>query len=372
MSTRATASQASTVCRRCSRRSWLLSELSVALEHRARERGRLIDALALEDLELIEALGGRRREELRARHQSFAGDAGEAQAPSQSLCVHDSRYPASLAGQTAPRTLNVTGGVDRLSRLSRIASVAVVGSRSASDYGTAMARSLARGLAVAGVNVVSITREGVGLAAQEGVLEASAGAIGVCADGLDVMAPARSPPLRRRMAAAGCLVSELPCNVRGRRWGAIAAERIAVGLASVVVVVEATDSPGELFPAELAHAQGRTLAAMPGRITSPLSAGPHALLIDGANLVRGPSDVLELLGSHASRAPSPPVERLEPRLQAVLDGVGAGLDTAEDLAGTGKLAVTLAALGELELMGLLIRGTGGRYLPRDPVLGAGA
>jgi DNA processing protein len=121
------------------------------------------------------------------------------------------------------------------------------------------------------------------------------------------------------------------------------------------------------------------VAAIPGRVTSPLSHGTNALLMDGASLVRGPRDVLELLfelsdarpkgrpcGALAAGAVRP--VRLRPTLARVLDRVGAGYDTPDKLTRAGVDArQVLPALTELELTGLLSRGDGGRYLPREPL-----
>jgi DNA processing protein len=153
-----------------------------------------------------------------------------------------------------------------------------------------------------------------------------------------------------------------------QRWGQVAGERILARLAGLTIVVEAQDTPDELGVARIAQALGRAVAAVPGRVTSPGSGGPHALLIGGAHLVKGPADALELLcGPDAlSNSPTGTQAELEPRLRATLERVGAGRDTPEKLTEGGQDAgEVLLALSELELMGLLARGDGGRYVPRD-------
>jgi DNA processing protein len=189
--------------------------------------------------------------------------------------------------------------------------------------------------------------------------------------------------LYERVKSSGCAVAELPNDCAPRRWGKLASERIIVGLSELTVVVEAEERPHELASARIARDLGRKVAAVPGRVTSPLSRGTHALLVGGAELVRGPEDVLELLcrvgppGASGRGRPSRNAAKnltapaaLEPRLRQTLERVGAGEDTPDKLTGSGTdTDEVLLALSELEVMGLLARGDGGRYVPRDPLRG---
>jgi DNA processing protein len=362
-------------CASCMRRSWLLAELSAALDYRAADRTRLMALLELGDAELIRALGGRRRAELKARYTRF--DTAEICPVEgvEGLCRHDRRYPQALSGAGAPPMLNVAGGVSRLSELTAGPVVAILGSKRASDYGIEMAKSLARGLAASGVTVTSGLAEGISVAVHAGALEAQGRSVAVIPGSVDRGYPAKRRSLCERVIESGCAVAELPCGSPPRRWGHPASERIVASLASVTVLVEAEEVAHELFGAQLAIACGRTVAAMPGRVTSPLSRGPNALLIAGAHLVRGPADVLELL--YDGRAPAaeqigPARPALDPRLRSVLEKVGAGKDTPDKLTASREDATeVLLALTELELMGLLGRGDGGRYVPRD-ASGSGA
>jgi DNA processing protein len=173
------------------------------------------------------------------------------------------------------------------------------------------------------------------------------------------------------LAARGCAVSELPDGCPGRRWGPVAAERAIARLATVTVVVEAGGQPRELAGALIARATGGTLAALPGRVTSPGARGTNALLMDGAQLVRGVKDILDLLPARAARASCGAVREraeLEPHLVELLERVGDGIDTPEKLiGGASNAGEVLLALTELELMSLLGRGEGGRYVPREPL-----
>ncbi len=361
-------------CTECQRRSWLLAELGAVLERFARDRARFFELLALDDEALIDAVAGRRGDEVRERHGSFDPGPDRAGRGETAICRHDARYPQSLPGCGGPALLHVAPAAARLADRLPAPAVAIAGSTRASDYGLEVARGLARGLAASGVTVIALLADGIALAAHAGALEAGGGSIAVLGGGLAVSIPARRRRVYGRLTRSGCAVSELPPDCHGRRWGALASERIMAGLAGVTVLVEAAGTPGELIAARLASTLGRTVAAVPGRVSSRLSDGCHALLMDGAELVRGPHDLLELLAREndgcqlaaggAAQQASRRAARLPPRLRQTFELVGAGRDTPDRLERAGGHAGDLLlSLSELELMGLLVRGDGGRYVP---------
>jgi DNA processing protein len=365
-----------TACEHCLRRSWLLRALSVPLDYCAPDRRRLRELLCLHDRDLLHALGGRRRDEVNARYEDFQPSMLPHLDGTRTFCRHSSLYPPALLElPSAPALLNMAGDWQLLQAAEPM--VAIVGSRRASDYGLAMASDLARGLAASGVTVVSALADGIAAAALAGALEREGSALAVMGGGLSVGCPATKRSLHGRLLLRGCAISELPHDCPGRRWGTVAGERIIAALANVVVVVEAEAKPQDIALAGSAAELGRTVGAMPGRVTSPLSAGTNSLLLEGASVVRHAEDVLELLYQLDARSRAPreaaeqleqPPSRLEPRLARVLHRVGTGCDTLESLTpgGDGDAEVLLA-LSELEIMGLLIRGEGGRYLPCQPL-----
>jgi DNA processing protein len=283
-------------------------------------------------------------------------------------------YPRALQESPgAPRTLYVAGGRERLARLLAEPVVAIVGSERASDYGMEMARGLARGLAVSGVTVVSAFANGIAAAAHAGALEIDDGpTVTAMAGGVDVVQPAGRRGLYERVVASGCAIAQAPCGMAQGRWGAIARAHTVAALAAVTIVVEADDNPWDLRIARGAQALGRTVAALPGRVTSPVSRGTNALLAEGAPLVRSAADALDLLhGLDVSRLDASSLPSgLRGDLRATLERVGAGEDTPGKLTGPGDdPGEILLALAELELMGLLGRGDGGRYVPRQSLIG---
>lgn len=292
----------------------------------------------------------------------------------QTLRRGDPGYPPALATRPgAPTTLRVLGGHERLARLLHEPAVAIAGSERPSDYGLQIAASLARGLAAAGVTVLGAFADGIAAAAHEGALEIDGPTVALMAAGPDRVQPARRRGLHARILQHGCALALQPPGVPWRPWHATVRARTLAALAALTVIVEADQTAGDLLVADAAQELERPLAAVPGRVTSPVSRATNALIAGGAPLVRGPADVLDLL--HGVDGParadnvttaSPLPSSLPKRLLAVLERVGAGQDTPGRLTRPGQdPAETLAALAELELMGLLARGDGGRYVPRQ-------
>jgi DNA processing protein len=360
-------------CARCQRRSWLLGALNGRLEYVGRSPTRLAALLELSDEQLIEAVGGSESERLRRDYARLAAERLVLTRRVQQICHHDPGFPQALGqARTSPRLLHVAGGLERLRELLSKPAVAIVGARAASDYGMEAAHGLARGLAASGITVVSGLAEGIASAAHEGALEVGGPTVTVSAGGVDVCHPASRRALQQQICAAGCALAELPCGQRPRSWCHTARARIVVALASVVIVVEAGERPGELLHARLAREADKVLAAVPGRVTSPLSRGTHELLRDGAQLVRDARDALDALygvdgqatTARRRRAASRPVTA-EPRLRALLDEVAAGRDTVAKLLATGAAEQeTLVGLARLECSGALVRGDAGRYVAR--------
>lgn len=372
-------------CEECLRRTWLVAALAGAIELAADTRRQdLRQLLALSDEPLLASLGGARRAELRRRYEAFDAEAARAacrRAKVSAVCQHDALYPSRVrAAADAPAVLHAGGDLERFETLTSRAAVAVVGARRASAYGLEVSRSLGRGLAVAGVTVVSGMALGADSAAHEGALEIDGPTLAVLAGGADHCYPSSKRRLFRELVSRRCTVSELPPGFRPFRWCFPARNRIIAGLAELTIVVEAATRSGSLITAEMAQDLGRQVGAVPGRVSSPLAAGTNQLIVDGAHVIRGPRDALDLVcgvgadtghvdARSSGRAPRDDLAALEPRLRAVLDAVASGRDTLELLAVTSaETDGALVALAELELLGLVKRGPAGRYmaaLPRE-------
>jgi len=354
-------------CHACLRRSWLVARLSGHIERAWQARRPLPAVLALPDDELIAALGGALREQLEREHERFDAAAARRSCRAASvtpICCCDARYPERLrALADAPAVLHVLGDLGRFERLLGSECVSIVGARRATPYGLAQARRLGRGIASAGLCVVSGMALGVDSAAHGGALDAGGGTVAVLAGGADRPYPPSKRQLHGAIAARGAVVSELPPGARVHRWGFPARNRIIAALGALTVVVEAGERSGSLITASLALDLGREVGAVPGLVTAPLAAGTNGLIADGARLVRGPEDVLEaLLGPDAPTERELEREQLPDDLGGLLERVGAGQDTVNALVAGGlSLDAALAGLAQLELLGHLQRTAGGRY-----------
>jgi len=327
----------------------------------------LDEVFALGDEELVAALVPSRRDRRRLLAREVA-DEREASSRSglATTCVHDAGYPAALRDLNGPPAALFTSDEERFAVLCAEPAVAIVGARRASTYGVEVARSLGRGLAAAGVTVVSGMALGIDSAAHAGALEASGRTVAVLAGGADVPYPASKRALHRQIARRGAVVSEMPPGFAPRRWAFLARNRTIAGLAAVTVVVEAAERSGALITARVARDLGRDVAAVPGRISSPLAAGANALLRDGAHLIDGPQAVLDVLFGVGVRRAEPVRDgsELAAPVREVLAAVREGRDTVGALAGSaGDATAVMTALGELELAGYVRRGAGGAYVP---------
>ncbi|MFA6170551.1 MAG: DNA-processing protein DprA [Candidatus Margulisiibacteriota bacterium] len=202
--------------------------------------------------------------------------------------------------------------------------VAIVGTRRASTYGLETARRLAGELAGQGITVVSGLAMGIDAAAHEGALTAGGRTIAVLGGGVDDPQPVCNAGLAVRVAKNGALVSEYPLGYQPNIWSFPRRNRIISGLSLAVIVVEGSEQSGAMITARLGLEQGREVMAVPGRIDSPLSRGPHSLLKDGAKLVETVGDVLEELNlaSEKTRPLVEPAYQLTIEEQRIVSALG--------------------------------------------------
>lgn len=199
-------------------------------------------------------------------------------------------YPASLKEiPDAPFVLYVRGKIPEDIDLS----VAIVGSRTASVYGTSVAEQFAARLAEAGVNIVSGMARGIDTAAHRGALRVRGVTVAVLGCGLAHIYPPENRKLFNQIIETGAVISEFPMETLPLAFNFPRRNRLISGLSKGVVVVEAAEKSGALITADCALEQGREVYAVPGKVDSPTSKGVHNLIKQGAKLVTCVEDILE-------------------------------------------------------------------------------
>lgn len=190
--------------------------------------------------------------------------------------------------------------------------VAIVGSRDASDYGDQVTFDLSRSLALQGYSIVSGGAYGIDASAHRAALTveewsaANPPTITVMAGGIDRLYPSGNSNLLNQIVARGVLFSEVPPGTTSARFRFLNRNRIIAALSRLVIVTEARHRSGALNTVSHAVELGRDVAAVPGSVFAPNSAGCHRLIGEGsAVLLTSPQDALALVGAqHPAQATS--------------------------------------------------------------------
>lgn len=211
------------------------------------------------------------------------------------LIPEDPDWPEALndLGPHVPHALWVRGDPTLLSR----ASLAAVGARACTGYGSQATAELAGEACAAGFAIVSGAAYGVDAVAHRTALTMEAPTIAVLAGGADRPYPASHDQLIGRIAQQGAVCSELVPGSAPTRWRFLQRNRLIASLARAILVTEAGVRSGTLNTAGHGAEMGRPIGAVPGPITSATSAGCHRLVREyGASLITNGTELLELLG----------------------------------------------------------------------------
>jgi len=220
------------------------------------------------------------------------------------FCSEEKNYPKILKEiKDKPIVIYVKSllSITELAELLSRPAIAVVGARKITGYGRQATEMITRRLAEAGLTIVSGLALGVDRVAHESALLIKGKTVAVLGHGLDMVYPSQNKDLAERIILEGSvLLSEFPLGLKPFRGSFPARNRIISGLSLGVVITEAAEDSGSLITASYAADQGREVFAVPGPITSPLSAGTAGLIQKGAKLVYRAEDILEELGIKTS------------------------------------------------------------------------
>jgi DNA processing protein len=263
----------------------------------------------------------------------------------------DDRYPKSLEDlEVPPAQLFALGDRSMLEP----PTVSIVGTRDATGYGLRITRAIAGALARAGVSIVSGMARGIDAAAHRAALEVGGRTVAVMGTGIDVPYPVAHRELHRLISEKGLIISERGKGATAHQGAFPRRNRIIAALAKVTIVIEAGETSGALNTADWAGNLKRTVAAVPGPIDSPQSAGTNLLIrTSSATMLSAVDEALALVGVDAPlRAPDP---KLDDKERTVWNALGDGGLDVDALCTRSNLPARecLAAITSLELQGMV-------------------
>lgn len=270
---------------------WLSRGLGVASTAARIVLEKGLDAKALYQMDLtaliqLELLAPRLCKKLKALPLTAAYNVLEdcAQKGYSVITPEDDNYPRQFyALQDPPLVVYAQGNVALLGQMHNLPVLTVVGTRSASEYGSRVAENMSYDLAQAGFIIVSGLALGIDSYAHSGALRAGKRTVAVLGSGLNTDYPPQSAPMRKQiLATGGVVLTELEPSVPVRGAYFPARNRLLAGLSQGVLVVEAPQRSGALLTASHALEQGKEVFAVPSDIYDPNAAGTLGLIRDGA------------------------------------------------------------------------------------------
>lgn len=207
------------------------------------------------------------------------------------LTYGDKAYPKRLKTLIDPPVVLYYKG--RFIDLNDEVCVAVVGTRSMTEYGETQAYKLSYAMASGGAIIISGMALGCDAMAANGALDASRPTVAVLGSGIDVIYPSQHRTLAEHICRNGMIITEYPPGERPEGHHFPVRNRIISGLSQGTVVVEAPLGSGALITAKTALYQGRDIYAVPGEIGNKNSEGCNALIRGGARVVTSAADVIE-------------------------------------------------------------------------------
>ena len=277
----------------------------------------------------------------------------------------DEEYPAALREIDDPPIVLYVRGEQSIDSAR---SIAIVGTRRGTRYGTMVAARFASQLALKGFIIVSGLAAGIDAAAHQGTLDVGGFTVAVMGCGIDYPYPKRNQPIYERIVETGVVMSEYPMGSRPAKWTFPQRNRILAGLSRGVIVIQAPERSGALITARCALEQGRDVFAVPGNINSLTSAGSNRLIKQGAKLVDSVDDIFEEYPDLQLAREDASAEDIEPKLgeteATVYELIGLEPVHMDDIIARADLSPTEAShiLLLLQLENLIEEAEGGRYI----------
>ena len=185
-------------------------------------------------------------------------------------------------------------------------SIAIVGTRSPSPYGTTLADRFAAGLSRLGIPVISGLARGIDTTAHTAVVRGRGRTVAVIGSGIDVIYPPENRSLVERMLGSGALISEYPMGTKPDAGNFPRRNRIISGIALGTLIVETGIDGGAMITASMALDQNRDVFAVPAAVSERKPSGTNILIKQGkAMLTESVDDILAELAPRLKRFLSP-------------------------------------------------------------------
>ena len=237
-----------------------------------------------------------------------------------------------------------------------VKSVAIVGSRKPTPYGKSVTEKIVHALAEHNVTIISGLALGIDSIAHRAALKFNTPTIAVMARGLNGIYPASHFSLSREIVkAGGALISTYPADMPAQPYHFLERNRIISGLSSIVIVTEAAVKSGTLNTASHALEQGKDVFAVPGNITSPMSAGCNRLIRQGAQPLIDTSDILSAVGIKSQKTtPQIPVRKNKTE-QLIINAILAGAKDTNQIINATNISPSsiFVTLSTLEIAGII-------------------
>ena len=268
----------------------------------------------------------------------------------ETIAASAPNYPRALFDlQDRPDPIFVIGDAGIL----EMPLVSIVGTRDATAYGLRTTRAIVSALARAGIGIVSGMARGIDAAAHRAALDTGGSTIAVLGTGVDVPYPVGHTELHRVISERGLVISERGSGRTAHKGAFPKRNRIIAALGKATIVIEAGHKSGALNTAKHAMELGRPLAAIPGNLDSPQSAGSNHLLRDGAVVIASVEDALAIAGVAAVAQPEPiQLDEVDARVWTAIGGETLPVDSVASRAQV-STRECLAAITSLELSGMV-------------------
>ena len=243
-------------------------------------------------------------------------------------------------------------------------SIAIVGTRTPTNYGSSVARNFARAFAESRITCVSGLARGIDSEVHRTCIEYKGRTVAVLGNGLNYHYPPENRKIEPQIAANGALVSEFPMGAFPDKANFPRRNRIIAALALATVVIEAGEKSGSLITARFALEQGKEVFAVPGPIFSKESKGTNGLLKSGALLAESPDDIIDGISpfkklfkkKKMAEISEPekifPADGTEARIMTLLENElnGISIDSITEISGMPSREIASSLMG-LELKG---------------------